>query len=373
MIDSDSTRRQFLIASMAATSLSLIDSSPPSCFGVASAKDVPWLASVQTPPTDVKRAPLPSLMLDTQGKPITSLRQWGKKRSEIERWWRAFLQPLNLPEKTPTLTVVKEDRVEGVLRQLVRYTSEPGITVEGYLLKPIGAKRDGSCAGIVDLHSTTNHTIHQAAGVSGHAEQAFGLKLAKAGMVSFCPKCFLWVGEGKFDQRVAGFHKRHPRSKGMAKMLYDAQLAVSILQTQPEVDRDRIGCVGHSLGAKEVLYLAAFDQRVKATVSSEGGVSVRFSNWNAPWYLGKGIDEKEFTRDHHELISLIAPRPFLLIGGDSADGDQSWPFIEAAMPVYRLHQPTRRPPIGLFNHRKGHAVPPSAESRIAEWLQIYLA
>jgi pimeloyl-ACP methyl ester carboxylesterase len=156
----------------------------------------------------------------------------------------------------------------------------------------------------------------------------------------------------------------------MWRMLHDALLAVDILAALPEVDPQRIGAVGHSLGAKEVLYLAAFDERVKATVSSEGGVGTTFSNWDAAWYLGETIKSPEFTHEQHELLALAAPRPFLLVGGDSADGDKSWPFIEAALPIYRLYgEPAR---LGLFNHKQGHAVPPEAERRIFEWLAAYL-
>ena len=153
-------------------------------------------------------------------------------------------------------------------------------------------------------------------------------------------------------------------------MLHDAEVAVDILCSLPEVDANRIGAIGHSLGAKEVLYLAAFDQRVKVSVSSEGGVGTRFSNWDAPWYLGADIKKPKFTREHHELLALAAPRPFLLIGGDSADGARSWPFIEAALPVYKLD--SRPPRLGLFNHGRDHAVPPEAESRIYEWFETYL-
>jgi hypothetical protein len=60
----------------------------------------------------------------------------------------------------------------------------------------------------------------------------------------------------------------------------------------------------------------------------------------------------------------------LLIGGDSADGAKSWPFIEATLPVYRLTKKTPR--VGLYNHRQGHAVPPAAERRIYEWFTTYL-
>ena len=68
----------------------------------------------------------------------------------------------------------------------------------------------------------------------------------------------------------------------MAKMLLDAVVAVDLLAAMEGVNADRIGTVGHSLGAKEVLYLAAFDERIKVTVSSEGGIGTRFSNWDAP-------------------------------------------------------------------------------------------
>ena len=117
-------------------------------------------------------------------------------------------------------------------------------------------------------------------------------------------------------------------------MLFDAQRGLDVLESLPEVDTNRLGAIGHSLGAKEALYVAAFDPRVKATVSSEGGIGTTFSNWNAPWYLDKQITS--FGREHHELLALAAPRPFLLVGGDSADGDRSWPYIDAARPVYEL-------------------------------------
>jgi hypothetical protein len=60
----------------------------------------------------------------------------------------------------------------------------------------------------------------------------------------------------------------------------------------------------------------------------------------------------------------------LLVGGESADGDKGWPYIEAALPVYRLYEGTPR--LGQYNHRQGHAVPPASEERIYEWLETYL-
>ncbi len=79
-----------------------------------------------------------------------------------------------------------------------------------------------------------------------------------------------------------------------------------------------------------------------------------------------------FALEHHELLALAAPRAFLLIGGDSADGDRSWPFIEAALPVYKLSDAEAETKIGLWNHKQGHSVPDDAVKRVGEWCQKML-
>lgn len=336
-------------------------------------RDVPWLREVQKPPAKVpEEAPkLSPLLVDEDGNKITSLDKWQPRRETLRKSWQEFLGPM--PAKrhaAPKWDVIEEDSVEGVLRQRIRYEVEPGITTEAYLLRPL-VLRD-TLPGVAVFHSTVDHSIRQPAGVEGKPEKFFGLKLAQRGCVTISPRNYLWPTNDKIEagQEADNFHQRHPKSKGMARMLHDSLVAIDILTSLPNVDGDRIGSIGHSLGAKEVLYLAAFDERVKVTVSSEGGVSCTFSNWYAPWYLGETIKSPDFTHEHHELLALAAPRPFLLLGGDSADGDQSWPFIEAVLPVYKLYGGTPR--IGLFNHKTGHAVPPAAEKRIYEWFEEYL-
>ena len=77
----------------------------------------------------------------------------------------------------------------------------------------------------------------------------------------------------------------------MAKMLYDAMRAVDVLESLPYVDKQRLASVGHSLGAKETLYLAAFDERIKAAVASEGG-----SHCLPPTGMRPGIWGRRFIR-----------------------------------------------------------------------------
>lgn len=332
----------------------------------AEEREVGWLSEIQRKP-----AMLPANAPQLGDLKITTLEAWKSQREELRRWWLDFLGKMPAERKAaPKLEVVEEDRPEGVVRQLVRYEVEPGLMTEAYLLKPNALA--GKAPGIAVFHSTVDYSIRQPAGLEGPPEKQFGLRYARKGCVCFCPRNYLWPKtQGISAQPEAKkYLDRVPGSKGMTKMLYDALVAVDILAAQPEVDPARIGSVGHSLGAKETLYLAAFDERVKATVSSEGGVGTEFSNWEADWYLGKSIQAPTFTHEHHELLALAAPRPFLLVGGNSADGDRGWPFIAAALPAYELYgQPVH---LGQFNHGKGHAVPPEAEAKIEEWLLTYL-
>ncbi len=365
------SRREALAALLAGGSF-------PSLLRAAPAKaDVAWLAEVERPPEPLPTGgpKLSPLLVDEVGRPITTVDVWQRRRRSIRRWWLDFLQAIEVDRKhTPSLTVLEEDRADGVIRQRVRYEVEPGELTEAYLLKPIASQ--GRRPGIVAFHSTVACSIRQPAGVEREkgAEKAFALGLAQRGYVAFCPRNYLWLENRKFsaDEAVARFRGRHPRSKGMTKMLFDGMVALNILASLPEVDPARLAAVGHSLGAKETLYLAAFDDRVRAAVSSEGGIGTRLSNWDAPWYLGAEVRRPDFQHEHHELLALAAPRPLLFLAGESgnaADGVRSWPFVEAALPVYKLYGGPPR--LGLFNHRQGHTVPPEAERRLYEWLAAY--
>jgi dienelactone hydrolase len=357
------SRRQFEIAAVAAAigpRIAVADER-------AAAKDVPWLADVQTPPSrlpdDAPR--LASLLIDSQGKRIATRADWQQHRQTLRGAWLELLGAWASPRQSPHFEILASEQTGGVVRRLIAYESEPGVSVEAYLLAPL--RPLGRLPGAVVFHSTTDQTIREVAGLEGKPETAWGLKLAQRGFLTICPRCFLWDGSlpPDYARRVAEHQARHPAARGMAKMLFDGQRALDLLAALPEVDPERLGAAGHSLGAKEALYLAALDDRVKAVVASEGGIGTTFSNWDAPWYL----DTKQLGREHHELLGLIAPRPFLLIGGNSADGARSWPFIAAALEVYRLFGPRCR--VGLFNHGQGHTVPALAEQRAIEWLQAY--
>lgn len=348
-------------------------------------QDVSWLTEVNTPPATFaldRPGMLSPILVDAHGKTITEWSEWLTHRNTLRQTWREFLGPMPDPRPAIQLTRVKSELVGRtekpggkVVRQLVRYEGEPSIIVEGYLLFPEGAdQQQTTLPALVGLHQTTNASIDEIAGVSGPDAMQLGLKMAERGYVVFCPRCFLWENAASLDDAVRQHRERHPQTTGMAKMLYDAMRAVDVLESLPFVDRKRIGTIGHSLGAKEVLYLMAFDDRVCAGVFSEGGLGLRSTNWNAPWYLGTSIDDETFPLNHHQLLAMIAPRPLLILGGESgrgaADGDRSWVLIDAALPAWKLSGAPVR--LGLLNHHEGHSISDRSFSRMADWLDAYV-
>jgi hypothetical protein len=370
-----STRREFVARAAAAAFGACVG--PPlaavlTAQRAAPTRDVPWLNEVLGPPATVvaPSRPLGPVLTDRNGRTITTLDAWRQRKIELERAWRDLLGTLEAERRRPPrVEVVEEERLGDVLRQRVRYLVEPDVQTEAYVLSP--RQPSGKCPGAIVFHTTTPESIRQPAGLADVGEKHFGLALARRGFVAFCPRNFLWPDTMRMaaEDETRRFHRRHPRARGMAKMLFDGQVALDILAARSDVDRNRIGCIGHSLGAKEALYLAAFDPRITAVVSSEGGIGMTMSNWDADWYLGDIVKQPGFTREHHELLALAAPRPFLLVGGDSADGTASWPWVAAALPAYRLYgEPAR---LGLLNHKRGHTVPADIEPRLLEWIETY--
>jgi pimeloyl-ACP methyl ester carboxylesterase len=300
--------------------------------------------------------------------------EWPKRRSELRKAWEQIIGPLpseRVPLKPEELS---RETLDGYTRILVRYHTDADFSNDAYILVPADGKP--THPGMVVLHPTTPRTINDPVGMSGRESVHNALHLVKRGYVCVVPRNYLWTFPGKdYKQAADAILARMPWKTGMAKMTWDAIRATDLLLELPGlgVDPERIGTIGHSLGGKEALYHAAFDERIKAAVSCEGGVSVRFSNWDAPWYLGSQVKSPEFgNHDHQELIALIAPRALLVIGGESADGAKSWPYIAANLGVWKLFDATDR--LGLLRHTHGHDFPLPGEERerVYRWLDRWL-
>ena len=262
---------------------------------------------------------------------------------EAPQWRKAWSQFLfcGAPPGPSSLKVERSpaERFRTIERIHIQYDVEAGVSIEAYLLRP--TEIHDQLPGIVLFHESGPAAFEAAGSIDGGPETSIAARLAKKGYIVLCPKCFIY-GNGPMPatdprhihrQEVQKMQQRHPRWTGLSRMILDGIRAVDALYTFPCVNREKIGAIGHSLGGKQVLFVMAFDKRIKAGVSSDAGIEMNSSNWQDIWYLGHEILVEGFALKNHQVFSLIAPRAFLVIGGQY-DDDRVWPFIAGAIPLW---------------------------------------
>lgn len=310
------------------------------------------------------------VLVDAHGRVIRSAAQWKRARAALRQKWQTVLGPFPR-RKTPLRPQTLETQhCSGFTCQHIRYQVEEGVWTDGYLLVPEPPARRRPA--VVVFHPTTPSHARAMVGLDADypAEKRQGLHLVARGFVVWCPRNFIFTDGADWAGNARRVLERHPDWTGMTRMVWDAIRAVDFLTALPNVDARRIGCLGHSLGAKQVLYAMAFEERYRAGVFSEGGVGRRFSNWDAPWYLGARTPPPDAALDHHQLLALMAPRAFLLVAGGSADTAASRAYVEAARPVYELFGASEK--LEWFEHGAGHRYPPEARAAAEAFLLRHL-
>lgn len=123
-----------------------------------------------------------------------------------------------------------------------------------------------------------------------------------------------------FDYRGYGQSEGRPSRAGTVE---DAQAAVEYVLARADVDADRVGLFGQSLGGAIAVVVAARDKRIKGLVVDSAFSSYRGEaahalrsnpvTWLLSWPLSRflirsGLDPVDYVAD-------IAPRPLLIIHG----------------------------------------------------------
>lgn len=153
----------------------------------------------------------------------------------------------------------------------------------------------------------------------------------------------------------------HPEWTGIGKLIADTRLLVDLLCSDPRVDNNRIGIVGHSLGGKMALYTGCLDRRIKVILGSDFGIDWDRTNWSEPWYWGEKLDQlKADDMDHAELLRISGLKPFVLIAG-LYDNEDAVDFLKRA--GYDSSQYL------FINHASGHRPPMEVLEQGYDFLQ----
>ncbi len=335
------------------------------------------------PENEKERAAPPSAFFDRYNQPprgfessigpLTALDGWKANAAQIKAKWKALVQEPEFPPGGITARPIGEVAQRNFAGRLMELEMEPGVWEKIYVLRPRNRASGPLPVMIVPFYDVDTPAAADLGGRSfapGTGVNAFAYTAAQRGYLAVAVR---WFGESygeSYSEAVANLALRHPGSTGLGKWISDARRVVDYIETLPDADRGRIGIIGHSLGGKMALYAGAFEPRIRAVVASELGIGFKFSNYEDYWYLGDKLAAAPAGTDQHELIGMVAPRPFLLIGGDEYDKEGSWHYINAARSVYEASG--NRMNIGYFNHHKGHTPTPEAVSAAFDWLDRFL-
>lgn len=291
---------------------------------------------------------------------FTDLKAW-KKTARAQ-----LLELLHYaPESCGPKAEVVEQKDEGdYFREKVYFNTTPDLRVPAYVLIPKNAPRP--MPGIVALHdhggfylwgkeklvtSAAEHPTLTEFKRTAYSGKSIASELARQGYVVLVIDMFYW-GErrmildddpqdwrrpdmGITPERVGAFNRRAGENESLVGrtiysagftwpgvMFWDDIRSLDYLASRPEVDPNRLGCVGLSVGGLRSCHLAALDDRIKAAVVVGWMCSFpRQIRKHVRHTIGhtKVVPGLYRHLDYPDVAALAAPAAMLVING-SKDG-----------------------------------------------------
>ena len=176
--------------------------------------------------------------------------EWAQRRPDILRRAQLVTGPLpavgrDLPLNPEVLETVD---FPAYTRLKVAYQGEPDDRLTASLLLP---KKAGRLPAVLCLHQTFNYGKAEPAGLLGDPNLFYAKELAERGFVTLAPDYWPfgdYLGK-PYDPYRAGY------ASAVMKGVWNHIRALDYLAARPEVDAARIGCIGHSLGGHNALWL----------------------------------------------------------------------------------------------------------------------
>lgn len=351
-----------------------------------------WLLSslvLAAPPVDDHTDPMWYRTSAGEKLPVRTAEDWATRRKEVIAQMERVMGPLPDRSKWPEAQVRVLERHElndGVQRQKIQFISDSNDRpIKAWVFFPVApADQEANTSNtshpaILCLHQTTKIGKDEPAGLGGLANLHYAAELAQHGFVTMAPDY------PSFGEYPYTFPPEDGYLSGSMKAISDNMRAIDVLQALEQVDPDRIGCIGHSLGGHNTMFTAVFDTRIKALVSSCGFTRFhkyyggKLVGWTSPRYMPLIASEyhnnpDEVPFDFPEIVAAFAPRPFLAC---SPERDSNFEVsgvrdtISAALPIYKL--------LGAEQHLRAeypdceHDFPPATREIAYKFFQTALA
>ncbi|RUL89071.1 alpha/beta hydrolase family protein [Tautonia sociabilis] len=251
-----------------------------------------------------------------QSLPVSSPADWAVRRAHILAHCQEVMGLMPGGERrVPLEAEYGEPVAESNFDRIhVTFASEPGDRVPAWLLVPRQDPPEGGLPAIICLHQTIRVGKDEVVGIEARPNRSLAKELAERGYVVLAPD-YPNFGEYQVDPYALGY------ASATMKGIWNHMRGVDLLASRPEVDPRRIGAIGHSLGGHNAIFLAVFDDRIQAVVSSCGFNSFpyyyggKLAGWSHAGYMPRirskyGTDPARMPFDWPELIGALAPRPF---------------------------------------------------------------
>ena len=281
------------------------------------------------------------------------------KRAAREKVFDCMFTPPPAPANGFEAKVLYEEQRDGYKARKLEIRLSRYYTVPAYLLIPDGK---GPFPAVNVLHDHGAHlfigkekvirplacedsvVINDAeAWVSNYEGQYFGDYLARHGFVVFATDAPMWGERGqkegprrdKYDM-IAGNIMMYGIDLS-AYMTYDDIRATDFLASLPEVDPQRIGCTGWSMGAYRTWMLSALSDRIKIgasvcwMVTTDEQLSFKYSRTENGGFANCFPGLRRWL-DYPHVASIACPKPMLFING-SQDKLFPVPGVEKAFRI----------------------------------------
>jgi len=305
----------------------------------------------------------------------------------------AFMKRFERPHVALTPVTVSTETRDGLVREKITVASEAGARVPILLIHR--AEGEGRLPAVVCLHGLGGNKE----GMSGYLE-AF----ARRGFVGVALDArYHGDRSGNLSQAMAESFRTGKEHPYLWDTVWDTWRVLDYLQTRPDIDRDRLGVMGISLGG-HTTWMVSADPRVKAAVPcisvcswrwqlEHQGYKQRVSNLQGAFdSVRDALGEKEVNPkvvaaawdrwmpgipkafDCQDILAAMAPRPLLILGGDS---DQVAP-LEGAKEAFAVIEPayakagaSDRLQI-MIAEKSGHTVTGPQQQAMYAWFERWL-
>lgn len=316
---------------------------------------------------------------DTQGnlQPVNTTADWSKRRAHIINNFEAAAGRRSEKSRDPEqITYQTHETVSlgSIVRKKIAIPIDGNDVIHAYLFLPASKVK---LPAMLCLHQTTKSGKGEPAGLSGLPTLHYALELAQRGYITIAPD-YPRFGDSTTDAYQLGY------VSATAKGIANHRHCVTLLTQLPEVDLERIGCIGHSLGGHNSIFVALYEPRIKVIASSCGFCSFpkyyggNLKGWTHAGYMPRiaslfDSDPKKVPFDFTELLAALAPRPVFInapLRDANFDVEGVRDCVKAALPVYQLFGKTEN--LVAVHPDCEHAFPDDIREKCYRFLDTHL-